>query len=218
MITKLGLLDRDLAAHHAVFGVPTQDHQLGVAYPAVFVLDEAGRVVDKRIGENYRAREGALKVIEEALGVTLPPAGESRIAEGMHVTISAVTDSEQYVRWQQTRLHVVFEAGAGWHIYGRPIPDGYIPLTVDIEASPEVELHPAQYPPTRPFRVEGLDDEFHVHDVRFEVVVPFAVNVPAGHGSVELKVDVGYQVCSETVCLPPARLRLELSMTEAPAG
>ncbi|GAC1641806.1 MAG: hypothetical protein NVS9B11_09690 [Candidatus Dormibacteraceae bacterium] len=218
MITELGLLDRDLAAHHAAFGVPTQDPQLGVAYPAVFVLDEAGRVVDKRIGENYRAREGALKIVDEALGVALPPAGEPRIAQGRYVSISAVTDSGHYVRWQQTRLHVVFEAEAGWHVYGRPIPDGYIPVTVDLEAPPEVEVHPAQYPPTRPFKVEGLDDQFSVYQGSFEVVVPFAVNVPAGHGSVELKVDVGYQVCSETVCLPPARLRLELSMTEAPAG
>lgn len=58
VITELGLLDRDLAEHHARFGVPTQDHQYGVAYPAIFVLDESGRLVDKRIRENYRAREG----------------------------------------------------------------------------------------------------------------------------------------------------------------
>lgn len=215
MITELGLLDDDLAAHHTAFGVPTQEHQLGVAYPAVFVLDEAGRVADKRIGESYRAREGALKLVDEALGIALPPAGARRRVEGSHVTISAVADSAQYVRWQETRLHVVFEAGAGWHVYGRPVPDGYTPVTVAIEAIPEVAVYAVEYPNTRPFRVQGLDDQFYVHEGRFEVLVPFAVRVPPGHGTVELKVIVDYQACDEQECLPPARATLELSLAEA---
>ena len=34
------------------------------------------------------------------------------------------------------------------------------------------------YPPTNSFKVEGLDEEFQVNDGRFEIRIPFAVNVP----------------------------------------
>ena len=33
VIRELGILDEDLEAHHAVFGVPTRPEQLGVAFP-----------------------------------------------------------------------------------------------------------------------------------------------------------------------------------------
>jgi len=218
VITDLGLLDRDLAAHHAEFGLQARESQFGVAYPAVFVLDESGCVVEKWIGENYRARVGPLKLLDEALGLTLAPAGPHHTQVGSHITVTATTDSLTYVRWQESRLHVVIDIGAGWHIYGRPIPDGYVPLTVDIESVPELEVRSAEYPAARPFRIEGLDDAFHVYDGHLEVLVPFAVKVAAGYGSVGLKVNVGYQTCNEAECLPPDRLTIELSLDEsAPA-
>lgn len=216
MIIELGLLDRDLAEHHARFGVPTQDHQYGVAYPAIFVLDESGRVVDKRIREHYRAREGALKLLEEALDLTLPAGGHEKNAAMDHVTVTAVADSDLYVRWQETRLHVVFDVAPGWHVYGRSIPDGYTPVTVEVDSIPEVAVGPPQCPPSHSFRVEGLDEEFQVNEGRFEIVVPFAVNVAPSHGTVELGISVRYQACSESECLPPQALKLDLRLDELP--
>ena len=218
VITDLGLLDRDLAAHQAEFGLEARESQFGVAYPAVFVLNETGHVVEKWIGENYRARVGPLKLLDETLGLTLAPAGPHHSQVGSHVTVSATADSLTYVRWQETRLHVLIDIEAGWHIYGRPIPDGYIPLTVDVESVPELEVRSPEYPAARPFRIEGLDDAFHVYETRVEVLVPFAVKVAAGFGSVGLKVNVGYQTCNEAECLPPDHLTIELSLDEsAPA-
>ena len=218
VITELGLLDRDLAAHHAAFGVPTQEHQLGVAYPAVFVLDEAGRVVEKRIKENYRVRESGLKLAAEGLGLDLAgPAGTGREASatGSHVTVTAVTDGVEYVRWQEARLRVVIEVEPGWHVYGRPIPEGYVPLEVSVEAAPEVRVGQPAYPPARPFRVEGLDENFHVLEGRFEVAIPYAVDVPPDHGPIDLKLTVRYQCCSATECLPPAAVSVELRQEQA---
>ena len=216
VITGLGLLDRDLADHHSRFGVPTQDSQHGVAYPAIFVLDKSGVVVDKRIQENYRAREGALKLLEEALGLAVPAGGHQETAAGSRVTVSAAADSDQYVRWQETRLHVVFDVATGWHVYGRPIADGYTPLTVEVATIPEVAVDAPEYPPSRPLHVEGLDQDFQVNEGRFEIRVPFAVNVPPRHGSVDLEITVRYQACSESECLPPQAIKLGLCLEEAP--
>ena len=216
VITELGLLDRDLAAHHAAFGVPTQDHQLGVAYPAVFVLDESGRVAEKRIKENYRVREGALKLVEEAFNLALPAMGHAGSASGSHVAVTAMTDAAEYVRWQHARLHVVFDVEPGWHVYGRPVPDAYVALEVDVQAVPEVKVGRPAHPAARPFRVEGLDEDFQVHEGRFEVVVPYSVNVAPDHGPVDFKIAVRFQACSQTECLPPGSLTIELRQEQAP--
>jgi hypothetical protein len=217
VIAEVGLLDRDLVEHHAAFGIQTRDFQIGVAYPAVFVLDKTGRIVDKRIGENYRIREGALKLLDEAVGVSLPPSGERRIEVGPHVQVTAVSDAATYSRFQPTRLHVIIEIDPGWHVYGRPIPDGYQPLTVEVEPRPGLELGPATYPQSHPFRLEGVDEEFKAYEVRCEVVVPFAVQVSAGHGPIELSVHIQYQTCSTSECLPPSVVTLALHLDEAAA-
>lgn len=216
VISELGLLDRDLVAHHARFGVPTEEHQRGVAYPAVFVLDRDGVVVQRRIQEHYRAREAASVLLEEGLAIRLPARGPAAQGGDGPVAVSVAADADHYVRWQRTRLRVAIEVQPGWHVYGRPIPDGYTALSVEVDAIPEVEVEPAILPDPHPFRVEGLDEAFVVHEGRLEVSVPFAVNVPPGHGEVELAVHVHLQACSSTECLPPTTLTFPLTLPPAP--
>ncbi|GAC1505322.1 MAG: hypothetical protein NVS1B3_03380 [Candidatus Dormibacteraceae bacterium] len=218
VITELGLLDRELAAHHGAFNVPVQDHQWGVAYPAVFVLDAAGRVVQKRIQEHYRAREGAAKLLEEALGIATAPLAEPQRAAAPRVRIKAFADSESYVRWQKTRLHVELGVEPGWHMYGRPIPAEYTPLVVEVEPQSGLEVGEPELPPARPFKVEGLEEQFYVYEGNVRVTVPIAVNVPAEHGEITVRVTVRHQVCSDTECMPPSASTFSISLQEAPGA
>lgn len=216
VITELGLLDRDLEAHHARFGVQLQEHQLGVAYPSVFVLDEQGKVQAKRIKEHYRTREGAAKLLEEALGLSRPPAGPSQSAAGPKLRVTAVSDAARYVRWQESRLHLLFELEPGWHVYGRPLPAGYAPLEVAPASIDEVRFGAPGYPPTKPFRVQGLDEDFNVYAGRFEVGLPFAVEVGPDHGPVGIEIGIRYQACSQEECLPPAAATLSFTLEQEP--
>lgn len=216
VIRELGLLDRDLADHHAAFGIPTRDDQWGVAYPAVFVLDEAGRVAQKRIQENYRAREGGRLLLEAALGISSPPPTPAAAATAPRIAVSAWADRDGYVRWQRSRLHVVLDVEAGWHVYGRPVPDGYRPLTVEVTSAEGVEIGEPSYPEGRPFRVEGIDEDFVVNEGRVEVTVPFAANVPPDQGDIVLRVATAFQACSDNECLMPSRVESEITLQQVP--
>lgn len=219
MITELGLLDTDLEAHHDAFGIKTADHQRGVAYPAVFVIDGDGTITQKRIQANYRAREGARQLLEAATGTAgLPPQAAVQEVSSPHVRVRAYADSTAYVRWERNRLHVELQVDPGWHVYGRPIPEGYTPLLVEIEPQEGLEIGEPSYPPVRPFRVEGLEEDFNVAEGRLEVVVPFAFNVAPETGTRTLEVSVSWQACSESECLMPELKRLEIQLDEAPPG
>jgi hypothetical protein len=219
VITAVGLLDRDLEAHHAAFGIKTSAHQHGVAYPAVFVLDESGTVAQKRIQENYRAREGARQLLEAlTLGATLAGSRNQKGLDSPHVKVTAYTDSDYYVRWEKTRLHVEVEIEPGWHVYGRPIPEGYTPLAVEIHADEGLAAGEPEYPPARPFRVEGLDEEFNVYEGRLHLLIPFAVNVAAETGARTLGVSISWQACSESECLVPEMHEMKIVLEEARPG
>src|ERR1700730_16560733 len=53
------------------------------------------------------------------------------------------------------------------------VPNGYVPVTAEVESIPEVAVGRPTYPPTNSFKVEGLDEEFQVNDGRFEIRIPF---------------------------------------------
>jgi hypothetical protein len=214
VITDLGLLDRDLEAHHAAFGMPTAEHQRGVAYPAVFLLDADGRVAQKRIQPNYRAREGGPLLLEEALAMELVPGGAWRDVAQPSVRLRLVADGSGYVRWQRTRLRVELAADADWHVYAHPVPAGYTGLTIEVDAEPDVEVGEPAFPESHEFSVAGLDEKFLVYEGNISVPVPIAFNVGKDLGPITVRVRVSYQACNETVCLPPATVTLEITLPE----
>ena len=216
MIRELGLLDEHLDRHHAEFGRPVRDDQRGVAYPSVFLLDAGGMVVRKRAHRNYRIRDTGAGLVEDMLGGTASAHGVEAAADDEVVRIRAYLDSPTY-RWYQ-RLRVVVDVAVqdGYHIYGTPIPEGYVPLSVAIDPVDGLEAGEADWPRPHPFRESGLSEEFWVHEgtVRGSIPLMFTKD---GTGDHRIRVTVRYQACSATACLPPAHVRFELPVHEVAA-
>jgi DsbC/DsbD-like thiol-disulfide interchange protein len=149
---------------------------------------------------------------------TLAAPDNARPLESEHVTARVYTDSDRFVRWERTRLHVELEVDSGWHIYGRPIPKGYTPLSVEIDAEEGLVVGETEYPPVQPFHVEGLDEQFNVSAGRLRVIAPFAFNVAAETGERTLTVRISWQACSQSECLIPTVKVIRIALPEAPPG
>ena len=50
------------------------------------------------------------------------------------------------------------------HIYGQPLPEGYVPTTLEIHAPETVTVEPVQYPPSRTLHMDWTDEELPVYD------------------------------------------------------
>ena len=85
VIRELGILDEDLEAHHARFGVPTRPEQHGVAYPMTFVLDATGLIERKIVEDNYRSRYGGRWLLGE---LTRAPAVQAALSTETSTTAS----------------------------------------------------------------------------------------------------------------------------------
>ena len=158
MIRELGLLDEHLDRHHAEFGRPVRDDQRGVAYPSVFLLDAGGMVVRKRAHRNYRIRDTGAGLVEEMLGGTASAHGVEAAADDEVVRIRAYLDSPTY-RWYQ-RLRVVVDVAVqdGYHIYGTPIPEGYVPLSAAIDPIDGLEAGRIIFDAHQEERIAGLKE------------------------------------------------------------
>ena len=164
-IRRLGLLNERVAEHHAFYGVPMRDDVYGVPYPGAFVLDERGIVVERRFEDSYRVRETAVGILEAAFGEHQRSArrrGHGRLAMG--VVARAYLDSPTYRMMQRLRLTVELQIEPGLHVYGEPIPDGYMPLSVEVAPIDGMEVGALEAPAPTPFEVAGLDERFVVYD------------------------------------------------------
>lgn len=109
------------------------------------------------------------------------------------------------------RLHVDLEVAEGLHIYGAPISDGYTALKIEITTFEGLTAEQAKLPDPKPFRVEGLDEDFVVYEGHIDASIPFSID--GTPGDVTLAVTIRYQACSEVECFPPTSLLLNLPLS-----
>lgn len=214
VIRRLGLLNHHLAEQQAAYGVEVRPQQHGVPYPGSFLLDEQGIVVQKRFAQSYRERETATGILEQGFGRRASPHGPEAHGGSEGVQVRATLDSGTYRYFQRLWLTVELSIAPGLHIYGCPVPEGYTPLSVEIAAPDGLTTAEPKWPAPHPFRVAGLDEQFHVYDgaVRLPLPLTFARR---DMGDVTVRAIIRYQACSATDCLMPAELTLDLPVQAA---
>lgn len=211
VISRLGLRNERLQEHHAFYGGAARDEHWGVPYPGAFVLDEHGVIVEKRFEDSYRERETAVGILEGAFGAVSSDHGAEASTAGPGVQLRAYLDSPTYRSMQRLRLTVDIEIAAGLHVYGQPIPDGYVPLTVEVNQIEGLMVGALEAPAPHPFSVAGLDEQFRVYEGRLRLVLPLTFTLATSDQVVTAT--VRYQACSATDCLPPTAVRVELPVS-----
>lgn len=214
VIRDLGLLNIHLAEQSAAYGLtPRPEHQ-GVPYPGTFLLDEQGIIVEKRFHQSYRERETGVAVLEQGFGSHGSSHGAEVTAATGDLRVHAVLDSPTYRYHQRLWLTLEVSIAPGLHVFGRPIPEGYTPFTVEVAPLDGLIAGRPDWPEPRPFTVAGLDEQFTIYegDLRLSLPVTFTKRQA---GDQTLTVTIGYQACSETDCRPPTSLTLELPVQEA---
>ena len=210
------MLDEDLERHHAEFGIATRDEQRGVAYPGIFLLDRDGVVVKKRFHKNYRIRDTGTGLVEAILRVPAAERGTEATTAGGVVGARLSFDSPAYRPYQQLQLAVDLSIEASWHVYAAPVPEGYTPLSLEITPVAGLEVGTAAWPEPRAFQLEGLDEQFLVHEGRIRGVLPITFAFPPGSGTQSVHASLRYQACNVTQCLPPEERHFELQVPEMP--
>lgn len=209
----LGVLNEHVYEQHAAYGIPKQDRHWGVPYPGVFLLDEQGRVVQKRFQQSYRERETGVGLLEQGFGVHSSLHGPEAVAHTTGVKVRAYLDTESYRFFQRLWLTIELTIAPGLHVYGQPIPAGYIPLSVEVAPLNGMVVGEATWPAPHPYRIEGLDEAFFAYEGQVKGALPVTLTEEGDDQT--LQVTVRYQACSATDCFVPHTVSLELPVKAA---
>jgi DsbC/DsbD-like thiol-disulfide interchange protein len=120
----------------------------------------------------------------------------------------AVVDSartHQLTPGRSTPLTLEAQIAKGWHIYSlSQKPGGPIPLTIRLISSDDAVIRgliKAPQPESQFDKNFGIETQLYSGNPRFTVQV--AVPSRARSGARKIQLGARYQVCSETLCLPP---------------
>jgi Disulphide bond corrector protein DsbC/AhpC/TSA family len=213
VIRALGLLNEQVYEQHAAYGIPKQEHHYGVPYPGVFLLDAQGQVTEKRFQQSYRERETGVSILERGFGVTSSLHGTEVPGQAAGVKVQAYLDADTYRFFQRLWLTLDLTIEPHLHVYGQPIPEGFVPLAIEVAPLPGLVVGEPQWPTPRPFRLEGLDEQFYIYEGNVRVALPVTLTQEGDDQT--LQVMVRYQACSQMGCFAPQTITLELPVHAA---
>ena len=158
----LSTIERDLG--ESLYGIP---------YPGSYLIGTDGTVIEKLFYQHYRTRPSVATVLRSGFGVDFEVRDNPRAdAAGEGVRIRATLGGESMTYMETSMLYLEIDLDEGLHLYGQPVPAGYVATEVTVTAPESVEIGPARYPATRPFRVAGLDQTFPVFEGAVEIAIP----------------------------------------------
>jgi DsbC/DsbD-like thiol-disulfide interchange protein len=171
-------------------------------------------VIERKFDRSHRVRPSGSVLVADLTGEELP-AAVSGVAAGPGVAARVWLDEATFFPAQRLYAHIRVQIEEGLHVYVPPLEEGYVPLQVRMDAQAGLVAEAFKLPDGTPFRVEGLDEEFSVVEGTVDVKVPFYISDEAT-GDVTLTVRIGYQACTESVCLAPEELRIDLPLEYQP--
>lgn len=216
VIKKFGILNTLVSRDDTEQHPQTQRGFYGMPFPGVYVTDESGVVTEKFFYRHYATRASAGSIMNSALGkVLMPKAAPQTDFSDDHVKITAFLADKSLKFEYRSVLYVRFELAKGLHIYGDPLPDGFVSTTVSIDETKGLRVGALRYPETKPLVFDALDVTLNVYEGVVDVAIPVSLTAEVMNWtirdkpeSIEISLSVRYQACSDTVCYPPKTEKL----------
>ncbi len=197
---------------------PEEEDHFGIPYPGSYLVGEDGRVVEKFFNREYQVRETSATVLRSGFKVPVDPSSFAHAeAQGDAIRVAATLGATKLRYMQHADLYVTIALDSGVHIYGAPVPEGFVAAEVIVTGPEGLRVGRPQYPATKLFRVEGLEEEFHVFDGEVVIRVPVVNSIREGE-AIAINVAVRYQACSDRECFPPKTEELRLEVPLVPVA
>lgn len=205
VIRALGILNTNLQ--------PTDEHY-GIPHPGTYFIGADGRVVDKVFHDTHRTRDAIATTLRDHLGIEVPNSGLRQRLEAEGLVADVTVDSATFVRGSRIGLRVTIQLAPGVHLYGRPLPDDYIPVTLEVDAPETVIVEPVVYPPAQPLGFAWRAEELPSYAGMLTLTT--ALILAEQREDLTIPVTLRFQACTDEACFIPQRLTFNVPLQFRP--
>ncbi len=155
-----------------------------------------------------------------ALGVLLPllsvhtcRAAESSVKVTAGDLAAVITLSADHAApGQDLGVIANFTLGPGWHVYGEPLPEGYIATRVKF-ADDLVASQSMTFPKATPVEFAAIGEKLPAYKDRFRATGKVRLKPAIKPGPAALKGTLQFQECNDQICKLPKTVEFELPLT-----
>jgi len=211
IIRDFGVLNTAVPSDHLWFGVP---------YPGTFIVDQNGVVKSKYFEDTYQERYAAPTILLREFG-SLAGTRQTEVKTNyLEMKYYATSD----VVRPELRFTLVadFLLPPKMHVY-TPEVKGYIPIKLELEASPNYKAQAAEYPKSELLFLPAINELVPVYQGRFQITqdVVMANNnvlqpILSGAKQVRIRGQLRYQACDDKICYLPQTVPLEWVLAVEP--
>lgn len=100
----------------------------------------------------------------------------------------------------------------GWHIYGNPVPEDFVPTSVAFD-SPVIAKQQIKFPPPTPVKFEGLGQTLPVYEKSVKAAGTVQINPKTKPGEYQIAGTFKFQECNDNICKIPQAAKFEIPVT-----
>lgn len=130
-------------------------------------------------------------------------------AQSDHVTARLLLNTDALTPGQQAIAAVVVDVEEGYHAQSsQPLDKYLIPFVVKLTSESALAIDLPLYPRGELIEIPALGGQLSVYEGQVITFIPFIVPEDAAPGEVTISASVRLQICDDTTCDPPVRLKL----------
>jgi DsbC/DsbD-like thiol-disulfide interchange protein len=198
VIRKFGILNTNVPNDVMFYGIP---------FPGDYLINPDGVVREKLFLPDYQERAAASQVVLKDFGSAIDDNGVTVTADDVEAKIS-LSGSRNF-SGNEIGVMVDFTVGPGWHIYGRPLPEGYTPTAVKFDDA-LVSEQSIVFPKPTPVKFELLGETLPVYQGNFKAIGTLRLKQKLPPGDHTLGGTLEFQECNDSLCKMPRTAHFEI--------
>ncbi len=201
---ELGIFNETNAIDSRSYGVP---------WPGTYVVDSDGTVSSKIFHESNYVRDATSTSLREQLGINL---SQEHGAEwtGDRLSVAILLDIDTFVRQRRIGWRAQIAIADDMHVYGSPVPDGFIPTELTVYVPDGVRVAGPDFPRPSLLAVPFMEATVPVYSGVFEI--SGALIFEDIREDVEATFTLRYQTCTDNECFAPEEVHLTVPVRYEP--
>jgi Disulphide bond corrector protein DsbC/AhpC/TSA family len=204
VIRRYGILNTNIPRTHMFYGIP---------FPGEYLIAPDGRVTDKVFLPSYQDGATASEVLLKDFATSA--SGDAVEVKSDQTTVHIRLSDSSAFSGQELAVAANFSIKPGWHIYGQPLPKGYVPTAISFDDA-MVAQQSFDFPRPTPIKFVALGETLPAYTGNFKAIGKVLLRQKLAAGAHQLAGALKFQECNDQICRLPQTVRFEIPLAIEP--
>ena len=193
----------------------------GMAFPGYVFVDRNGVIREKFFESEYAYRFTANNVVANLFPELTEEAGKK--IEAAHLGLALTQSDQTVIAGSRVSLFVEVTLPPDTHVYA-PGAQGYKPVALVLQPSPDVQLEPPRYPSPKILYLDAIKEKVPVFERRFRIAEDVKIaatealfkSLGSSGKTISVAGEFHYQACDQKMCYLPTSVPVSWQLHVVP--